>query len=260
MSLIFIILYLLSFPLFADDECKFFKFCGSSSGRSSNSSPSQAASGNLNPSNISEVKGLGLETIYQLSNPISYGFVTGTGKVGALVSTTLENSFFGNRSIEIDDVNYSRNVNKKQYKNTKFSLGIGAKLFERKIFSLSVGLSAKRNPDVRVINPGAGVSLKIGILRLGTYFYNDDIKINLSNYVNPSTLVPYSTTYNSSTYEERFHVATFTAGIKYKDFTLDYGIIKTKYNFYPDNTLITLYSTSYTYKKLTLNLSYRDEI
>ena len=262
-KILFLLLFFSSNAYAEDaDLCRYFKYCGgsaSSSGRGTKSIPSSAGSGNLNPGNISNVKGVGIEAIYQSNNPLSFNLVTGNGKIGALVSPTLENSFFGNRSIEIDDQFFLRKIYQTQYRNKKLNLALGAKLFDRSNAELSLGLSLKRNPDIKKINPGVGLSARLFFLNFGAYIYQDDVKINLENYVNPYTNISYSNSYGSSTYQEMFSVRTFTLGTRINNLTLDYGLIRTRYKFYSEETLISLYSSSYSYKKFLFNVALRNE-
>jgi hypothetical protein len=244
---------------FAESEtCKFFNYCGGS-GHQSKSLPSNSAATSLNPSNVSSVKGYGLETVYQRGNPLSFNFVSGNGKIGALVSPTLENSFFGNRSIEIDDLNHARKVFQKQYKNSKLNLAVGAKVLENKNFDLSLGLSIKRNPEIKNINPGVGVSGTFAFLHFGAYFYQDDVKIDLANYLNPYSQQLYSSIYHSNKYQEKFSVETYTMGTSIGNFSSDIGLMKTRYKFYQNITRIYLYSLAYRYNKFLYNYSLRKE-
>lgn len=243
----------------ADDNCLFFKFCGGGSSLEAKSIPSSATAGSLNPGNLSNVKGFGVETLYQSGNPINFSFVSGNGKIGALVSPTLENSFFGNRSIEIDDLNYNRQIAKKQFKNSKLSFAVGAKIIDNKFLGINLGLSLKRNPDIKNINPGIGLSGRISFFHFGVYYYQDDVKIELGNYINPYSNLLYSSIYNNSTYQEKFSVETYTVGTSINNFSFDLGIMNTKYKFYTDSTKIYLYSMAYSYKKLIFNYALRKE-
>lgn len=263
-KLLFLIPLFFSYSLLADDSlCKFFKYCGGGGSGSSRSSaqslPSSGSAAGINPSNISKVKGLGLESIYQAHNHLLFNIVTGNGKLGALVSPNQENSFFGNRSIEIDEQYLFRRMNKIQYDNKKLNFALGYNIREKKNVSLDIGLSIKRNPDIKKLNLGLGVSGKFSIFNLGIYTYADDIRFGLGNYVNPYTGVAYSTYYNSSIYSESFTVTTFTSGINLGQFTFDFGVIKTKYAFYPEATQVNLYSASYNYKKFLFNFARRME-
>lgn len=253
-------LYLSVNVSFADDDCLFFKYCGdNSSSRSSKSLPSNAAASNLNPSNVSNVKGFGLESLYQNGNSVVFNIVSGNGKIGALISPTIENSFFGNRSIEIDDLAYMRRINKKQFNNSKLSLSVGAKLLNAKYLGIDLGVSVKRNPEIKRLNPGVGINGRLAFLHFGAYFYRDDVKINLLNFVNPYTNILYSATYGKSTYQEEFNVETYTLGTSIKNLSLDTGVIKTRYHFYNENTRIYLYSSSYSYKNYLYSFAIRKE-
>lgn len=244
-----------------DDHCSYFKYCGNASQSStSKSQPSSSTSANFNPSNISNVKGLGVETLYQPNNPLGFNLITGNGKVGgALITPTAENSFFGNRSIEIDDVYAQRRIDKKRYKTNKINVALGAKVLKGKEYAFDLGVSLKRNPDVRKINPGVGFSARLWIFNFGAYIYKDDTKIDLGNYFDPYNQIPYSVRFGNSTYTETFTAKTLSVGTQFGSLSLDAGMIKTKYNFYQNETSIIIYSSAYNYKKFLFNLAYRKE-
>lgn len=262
LALLLIILRTITFS-YADDEetCKYFKYCGSNGPRASAKSlPSASISSVLNPGNISKVKGLGLEVSFLPSNPLGYSVVTGNGKLGgALISSSGENSFFGNRSIEIDDVYLERRANDKRYKNKKLHVAAGFALIDKKNYGLDLGLSAKRNPEIKKINPGIGLSGRFYFLNFGIYTYKDDIKVDLGNYYNPYTGQPYYLQYGGQFYQEKFDVTTFTFGTKIQNLAIDVGIIKTKYAFYEQETSIRIISSSYIQNKFLFNLAYRSE-
>lgn len=253
----------MTFVARGEDLCKFFMYCGGANGGSSRSSaqslPSTGSAGGLNPSNIAKVKGFGFESIFQAGNAPLFNLVTGTGRVGALVSPTQENTFWGNRPIEIDDVYFLRRTAKKQYKNKKWSLSVGASLIDKKQVSFDIGFSVKRNPDLKKINPGFGASARLSIFTLGFYYSKDDVKVDLSNYISPYTGLPYQTTYGSQYYTEKFSMMTYTLGVELGNISADAGFIKTKYKFYPEETMIQLWSLSYSYKKFLFNLAQRKE-
>jgi hypothetical protein len=242
-----------------EDLCKYFQYCGGSSRAYSPSVPSNSSAASLNPSNISSVKGFGIEAIYQPNNPPSFDIVTGNGKIGALVSPTLENGFFGNRSIELDNKTFARKMDKIQYKNKKLNLSIGGKLIAARNIGLDLGISVKRNPDIKKINLGYGLNARFFLLTFGAYIYQDDVSVDLGTSVDPYTNTAYSTTYGATTYKEKFLVTTYTVGAKIKNLSLDYGVIKTRYKFYPEPTQITLFSSSLTYNKFLFNFALRKE-
>lgn len=246
----------------AEDLCEFFVYCPgsrSSSRSSAQSVPSAGSAAGLNPANVAKVRGFGLETVFQSKNSPLFNVVTGNGKIGALVSPTQENTFWGNRAIEIDEVYLERRQAKKQYKNKKLSLSVGANLYNSKKMSFDIGASVKRNPDLKKLNPGVAASARLSIFTMGFYYTRDDVKLELGNYINPYTQTPYSTMYNGSTYTEKYNMLTYTVGIQLDKFTADAGFIKTRYNFYPQETYIQLWSVSYTHKKFLFNLAQRKE-
>lgn len=245
----------------ADDHCSYFKYCGNASQSStSKSMPSTATSSNFNPSNISNVKGLGVETLLQPNNPVGFNIVTGTGKVGgALITPTSENSFFGNRAVEIDDLYYFRRGEKKRYKTKKINVALGAKVLTTKHFAFDVGVSVKRNPEVKKINPGFGFSMRLGPFNIGAYRYKDDTKIDLADYVSPYSHTLYSTIYGSTTYIERFTATTMSIGTQIGNLSLDAGMIQTKYGFYQNETKIMIFSTAYNQGNFLYNFAYRKE-
>jgi hypothetical protein len=246
-----------------DDLCSYFKYCGNASQSStSKSQPSSGTSANFNPSNISNIQGLGLETVHQPNNPLGFNLITGNGKVGgALISPSAENSFFGNRSIEIDEVYGERRFKKKRYRTKKISVALGAKILKGRNYALDLGVSVKRNPDVKNFNPGLGFSARLWALNFGAYLYRDDTKINLENYYDPNTGLDYQTKYGGeSTYTETFTAMTFSVGTQIGNLSLDAGMIKTNYKFYPNPTSIMIYSSAYIYKKFLFNFAYRKEI
>ncbi len=247
--------------LLADEtSCRYYKYCSGAAPSSSKSLPSSGSSASFNPSNIARYKGLGLEALFQAKNSVNGSIVSGTGKVGgALISPTVENSFFGNRSLELDQDFFERSEKKKRYPNKKISLALGFKVLDKRNFSLDLGISAKRNPDIKRINPGAAFSAKLYFLNFGAYFYKDDVKINLTGKNDPYSGIPYEIIHQSSTYQESFNVQTFTIGTKIKNLSLDVGTIKTKYKFFRDPTDIRIYSSAYNFKRFLLNLAYRKE-
>jgi hypothetical protein len=52
---------------------------------------------------------------------------------------------------------------------------------------------------------------------------------------------------------------TYALGLQLDRLAIDAGFIKTKYKFYPEVTLVQLWSMSYTYRKYLFNLSQRKE-
>ncbi len=257
---LFLFTFFIATFVYAEDElCGYFKFCGSSSSPSRNS-VNTSTSSILNPSNLAKIKGLGLETLYQANNPLAFSVVTGNGRVGAaLISPTLENSFFGIRSLELDYDYYLRFNERKRYKNKKINFASGISLVQSKNFSMELGISVRRNPDVKKINPGMGINTQIGPIHLGAYVYKDDVKVNLAGYYEPMSGISYVTLFGSDTYQESYLVKTMNLGLEIKNFSLDVAYLNTKYAFYSQDTSVMLYNASYRFGKFMFNYGVRQE-
>lgn len=224
------------------------------------SMPSPSTSALFNPATVSFDRGLGLEAIHQSGNPVIFNIATGTGKVGAaLISTSMENTFFGNRVYELDDEFLRRKKEKKQYRTQKMSLAFAGKLFRKKRFALDAGVILKRHNEIKRVNPGMGISGRIGPITFGSSVYQDDFFLDLKGHNDPISGLPYSQTYGMNTYQERFTVVTYSVGTKIKDLSLDYGVISTKYKQDLDNTKVTLLSASYIKGDFMFNLAVRNE-
>jgi hypothetical protein len=198
--------------------------------------------------------------IHQSGNSLLFNLASGNGRVGgALVNASLENSFFGNRTYELDSQYLKRNKEKKQYKSKKLNLALGGKLFQKKNASLDMGILLKRHSEIKRINPGIGASARWGFLTLGASTYQDDFHLDLVNNIDPYTGLPYAAAYNKTEYTERFVVSTYSIGARIKSLALDYGVIKTRYDRDEMNTEAQLYSSSYIYGDFMFNLAYRIE-
>ena len=244
----------------AEDVCEFFMYCPGSSQRSGGKSlPSAIVSGQLNPSTLSKIKGLGLEAFYHPHNPVGFGLLTGSGKIGALVSANQENSFFGNRSIELDISTFRRYEESKRFENKKLSFAAGTGLYNKNRIAFDVGVTAKWNPDIKKVRPGIGVSGNAWNFNLGYSIYYDDTLIKFGDVFNPYTGNPYSFDYGAPTYKEVFVTQAYTIGTKLGELFIDYGVIKTQYDFYRESTIIHLYSFSYNKNKWLFNLAIRKE-
>lgn len=205
--------------------------------------PSPTTSTILNPATVSFDRGLGVEVIHQSGNPLVFSLASGTGKIGgALISSSLENTFFGNRVYEATEDYFRRNEEKEQYKTNKMNLAVGLKLIRKKNVALDVGLILKRHSEIKKINPGVGLSGRLGPLTLGASLYQDDFYVKDIDYF------------------EKFSVATYSVGTKYRNFSVDAGVIKTRYERDEMDTTIHLYAGSFIYRNFMFNLAYRNEI
>jgi hypothetical protein len=227
---------------------------------SAQSVPSTATAAQFNPANVSHDRGFGVETMYQPGQSPSFSFVTGTGKTGAaLVSSKIENGFFGNRVIELHQDYLDRREDEDQFQSEKQSLALGGALWKNKSFSFDVGVLLKYNPDIERVNPGAGTSIRWGIFNLGASYYQDDVKLKFRDLINPNSGLTYALEYGDDEYEERFNVQSYFAGVKIVNLFLDAGVIKTHHKFYQDDTTIRIYSAAFIWRNFLFNLAVRQE-
>lgn len=222
--------------------------------------PTTSTAASFNPANVSFDRGMGLEVLYQPKNPLLYSVISGTGKMGgALISGSLDNSFFGNRIPELKEEIVSRSEDDKQYKNKKFSAVIGGKLFAQKNYGLDVGVIVKRHSEIKDINVGGGLSGRFYFLHFGISAYKDDAWLDLTK-INSSTGLPYSSEFGKESYEESFTVQTYTVGTRIKGFAFDFGKINSKLDFFGNKpTEISLYSASYVHGNFLLTAAMRKE-
>lgn len=261
-----LVLFLYSSNLFAigdDGDCTYFKYCGSSSGTSSakKSSPSVSSSSRSNPSVIAKIKGLGLETLYQVNNPIEFSIVSGNGRFGTMVSSTSgENSFFGNRTPELEDDYLKRVQGEKRYKNNKLQFGTGLSLIDQKYFELILGGSTIYNKDVKKFNLGYSASLRLFIFTVSAYVYKDDFKFNFINHYCYTCGTDYLSYYGISNYTESYDVKAFTVGTKLWNLSIDYALLQTKFKFYTNPTDIMIISSALNFKQFLFNFAMRKEL
>lgn len=228
---------------------------------SSQSFPSSSSAAAMNPSAVSVDRGFGVEVLYQKHNPMDFNFRTGTGTVGgSIISSSRENSFFGNRTVEIDEDFRDRQNAEHRYQNQKLNLAIGARLITKGPLGLDAGISLKRHNLIKDINYGGGISGRFGPFHFGTSFYYDDFRLELGDRTNSYTQTNYSQTYGSTNYDERFVVTNYSIGTKFKALALDFGYIRSMYKFDNNDTKIYLYSAAYSFKDILLNGALRKEL
>ena len=222
--------------------------------------PSNTTAVNLNPANVSFDRGMGLDLMYQSSNPLLFSIASGTGKMGgALISGSMDNSFFGNRLPELNESLLERQENNKQFRNKKIGFALGGRLFSRKNATLDLGIIFKRHPEVKQINPGGGLSGRLWKIHFGASFYQDDSYVDLTKVIDTSTNLPYSATYQKDFLKEKFTVSTYTVGTRLGNLALDYGTIRSNLDFYGKPTNITLISGAYHFGNYLFNLALRKE-
>lgn len=251
----------------SDNICVLLKLshCEGTGGRnirrsSSQSIPSVSSASQFNPANVSQDKGFGTEIIYHFRQNPNFNFISGTGRVGAaFLSSQLENTFFSNHVPELEDDYFARLREYHYYKSKKTTFAGSFRLIGNRNIGMDLGLITKYNPEVRKINSGAGLALRLKFLTISSAFYRDDMDLNLTNKLNYDTMNTYSNIYNKQVYQESFKVLTMSAGINLKSLFLDAGVIKTHYDFYNYDQKITLYSATYIWDRLLFNYAQRTD-
>ncbi len=234
----------------------------SQSRRTSNYSlPSPATAANLNPANVSVDRGIGGEVLLQANNPVSFNLVGGSGKFGgALISPTLENSFFGVRVPELEENFLERNQDKKRFDNKKLNFALAGKIARQKNYGLDFGLLFKRHSEVKKIRTGLGFAGRAFIFNFGASYYKDDFWLDLEHTKLAGTNTTYSSVYGQKSYDESYQVRTFSAGMKIWNLSLDWGkIIADKYKFDDQRVDITILSASLAWKNWLFNYGMRTE-
>ena len=230
--------------------------------RTSNFSlPSPATAANLNPANASVDRGFGGEILLQANNPVGFNLVGGSGQFGgALISHTVENSFFGVRVPELSENFLERNKEKKRFDTKKINLALAGKIVRQKNYGLDFGILFKRHSEVKKVRTGFGLSGKLYMFSAGASFYKDDFWLDFKNTKMAGTGVPYSTITGKDSYDESFNVRSFSAGVKVMNFSFDYGkIITDKYKYTDEKVDITLLTASMAWKNFLFNLGTRTE-
>lgn len=220
--------------------------------------PSPAAAASTNPAAVSFDRGFGIEAIHQSGNSVNFNLASGTGKMGgALISHSMENSFFGNRTPETDDVYIERLENKKQYRPQKINLALGKSIIRKSRLSLDAGVMLKRHSEIKRINPGFGLSGRIGPLTWGASLYQDDFVIKpVATYYSPTG---YTWTYKLEPYQEKFTVQAYTIGTRINYLTFDAGLIESRYELFDYKTKVSLYSMGLYYRNFLFNFGRRNE-
>lgn len=231
--------------------------------RTSNFSlPSPATAANLNPANISTDRGFGGEVLLQANNPVSFNLVGGSGQFGgALISPTLENSFFGVRVPELDENFLDRNQDKRRFDNKKLNFALGGRIVREKNYGMDFGILFKRHSEVKKIRTGLGVSGRLWWLNFGASYYKDDFWLDFAHTkVQNGGGITYADIYGKKSYDESYQVRTYSVGIKVKNMSLDYGKIMTdKYSFNDEKMDITIITASAAIGNWVLNYGARRE-
>ena len=230
--------------------------------RTSNLSlPSPATAANLNPANVSVDRGFGGEVLLQPNNSPQFNLVSGSGRFGgALISPTLENSFFGVRSPELDENFLERNQDKKRFDPKKLNFALAGRIVRQKNYGLDFGILVKRHSEVKKIRWGLGLSGRAGPFTFGASQYKDDFWIDYKHTKIAGTSIPYSTITGMDSYSESYRVTTVSAGVKLWNLSLDAGEIYTdKYKFTKDTAKVRIYSAALAWQNFLFNFGQRRE-
>lgn len=217
---------------------------------SASSLPSSSLASSLNPANVSFDRGVGLDILAEHNNPVHFGLLAGTGKMGgALINGSVDNGFFGNRVPELDGDRLERELGKVQYRNKKLTVAIGGKLTSSRNYGIDAGLILKRHPEIKDVNPGIGFSARVWKINFGASYFKDDSYTDLSSL--PGVTPPFV--------EDDFYVTTYTAGTRIGNFSFDYGVIKSDIESFGGPTVISIFSSAYQYENFLFNLAVRNE-
>ena len=105
-----------------------------------------------------------------------------------------------------------------------------------------------------------GVSGRLGPIHLGASVYQDDLFLDLEGHIDPVSGIPYTFFFGKETYTERFIVQAYSIGTKFKNLSLDVGVIRTDYDLHEKKSQVHLYSGSFFYGKFLFNFAIRNEI
>lgn len=251
------------------DVCKMLKMdnCNNSKrslNRSAGASlPSVNAAAFSNPAAISLSRGLGIESIHY-GGFAQFGLVTGTGRIGAAISNfPNDGTFFGNTAVESSYSSRLRYVDRLPYDGDKFVLASGFNLFGGKKktgLQADIGLMYRRQTELEEDYFGGGLTLSFNrIISIGYATYNDifyeDLRGKLVDVVNNNGTVTENVYFpidNLYLYQTDVKVESYTAGLKFSKFALDYVKFVSLFsnqtsNFAIDQTESNIYNLSYFY-------------
>ena len=213
--------------------------CPSGSGRSYSRSvgasmPTSSSAFSINPSSMSLDKGWGFE-ILKFENYYDISFVTGTGRIGAGLSTSQpENTFFGNMASEETSDYQTRIVSGEKFESSKLNLATAVNLYgkaQNSLLAVNLGVMGIYNKDLKKITPGGGISVELGPLSFGMALVND-------YWLDPNATNRYL----------KQRTITYSLGLKLPFFAIDYALFKNDLDFDPDNN-IKIFITSFFFKK-----------
>jgi len=223
--------------------------------------PSVNAAAFNNPAAISLSRGVGIETILY-GGEGQVGIVTGTGRVGAAISNfPNDGTFFGNTAIENIYSNRLRVYNRDRFKEDKFVLAGGFNLFgakQRKGLQADIGLMYRRHKVTEENYYGGGITLsfnKIFSIGYATYsdIYYEDLRNKKMDYVEADGTVTENVIFPNELaylFESKFSVVSYTAGVKFSKFAIDYIKFMTEFENFEERDKLaesSIYNISYFY-------------
>lgn len=234
--------------------------------------PNSTSAALNNPASLNMEKGFGVESIF-FNNDTQYGLVTGSGRVGAAISTTpTRETFFSNLSFETQSIYRARRLEKEVYDpEDSYSFSFAFNIFgkkKRKGLQLDSGIIIKHNGDKEQTFLGGGFNLSlnkvigIGYARYKDVFYEDRRGLTLPLY-NSDGSVAGSVTYpddDTSITDIGVDVETFIMSLKFGNFAFDHLTIKSTFdddNF--DPTFVKIFNTSLFYRKWIFSYGLREE-
>lgn len=194
--------------------------------------PSTSSSASINPSSIAQVKGLGLEAL-NYKRSFDFSIVTGTGRVGAAMSTSNpEDTFFGNISLQEDDSEYkARKIDQEKYRSTKKIFATSFNVFGRekskkRYLVIDTGLILRYNERTKKYTGGAGVAVELGPFAAGISEQRDDIQRE------------------STQIRRKYKLRTISFSIKLPYSSIDHSIIRNYIFEEPEitNTTLTIFT------------------
>lgn len=198
------------------------------------------------PSALALVKGFGVESVWW--DGIDVSLVSGTGKVGAGISTSnSDDTFFGNTAKELT-ADYEERLTgiSEKYDQEKYSFGLGTSIFKskKKAVSLNLGLISKYVSSSTAFHFGGSASLVIGPLNFGYSMYRDEgIEKDLNAKFERERLV--------------YNVTSYSLGINLPFISFDYTVFD---NDLDEENRVEIYSAGFFYYKWMFSYGRRVEI
>lgn len=240
-------------------------------GRSSGASfPNTASAALNNPAALSMDRGIGVEGIFYGSES-RFSLVSGTGRIGAAISTTpADETFFGQFALETTNAYRTRRIEGGLYKTKNFNLALGMNLFGKdgsQKIRVDIGGVYKRNQAKNVDFFGGGAILTINkIFSIGMASYSDvlyednrDKVVTEYDQFGGSYDIYYPDDPANLT-DINVKVDTLMLGFKFANFAIDHLTIKSTYeDEILDSSFVKILNLSVFYKKWIFSYGLREE-